>query len=208
MCSCDQSLVTVEFLWEKLSQPQFDNDLTRKTTFIEEWSWFKFKNLGLKLGTNLKLYSSVAKGLKLKVQRFWGLLPTFVEVTGEKVVGRLFCPPPPPPPPPSPSSSWIGLLLLKFIIADIISTQIADISNFFFFSGIYPASLKVAKAISINKKESKLECSNYRPISVLFNTGKTLGNLIHKGLSNFCIRINLLIHFTLDLNRIIQLLKQ
>ena len=23
MCSCDQSLVTVAFLWEKLSQPQF-----------------------------------------------------------------------------------------------------------------------------------------------------------------------------------------
>ena len=31
MYSCDQSLVTEAFLWEKLSQPQFYNDLTRKT---------------------------------------------------------------------------------------------------------------------------------------------------------------------------------
>ena len=38
MCSCDQSLVTVAFLWEKLSQPKFYNDLTRKTALFEEWS--------------------------------------------------------------------------------------------------------------------------------------------------------------------------
>ena len=28
----------------------------------------------------------VAKGLKLKVRKFWGLTPTFAEVTGEKLV--------------------------------------------------------------------------------------------------------------------------
>ena len=38
--------------------------------------WFKFSNLVLALG--------VAKGLKLKVIKFWGLLPTFVAV---KLVG-------------------------------------------------------------------------------------------------------------------------
>ena len=46
-----------------------------------------FNNLGLALGTKLKSYTSVAKGLKLKVRKFWGLIPTFVEVTGEKLVG-------------------------------------------------------------------------------------------------------------------------
>ena len=30
----------------------------------------------------------VAKGLKLKVRKFWGLTPTFAEVTGEKLVGK------------------------------------------------------------------------------------------------------------------------
>ena len=95
MCSCDQSLVTVAFLSEKLSQPQFYKNLTRKTAFFEGWSWFKFNNLGLALGTNLKFYTSVAKELKLKVRKFLGPIPTFVEVTGGKLVGGrdLFAPP-------------------------------------------------------------------------------------------------------------------
>ena len=48
-------------------------DLTRKNAFFEGWS-----------------YTSVEKGLKLKVRKFWGLIPTFVEVTGEKPVGVTF----------------------------------------------------------------------------------------------------------------------
>ena len=32
------------------------------------WSWFKFNNLGLALGANLKFYTSVTKGSKLKSQ--------------------------------------------------------------------------------------------------------------------------------------------
>ena len=36
---------------------------------------------------NLKFYTSVANGLKLKVRKFWTLTPTVVEVTGEKLVG-------------------------------------------------------------------------------------------------------------------------
>ena len=38
----------------------------------------------LALGMALKLYSSVVKGLKLKVKKFWEIICTFVEVTGEK----------------------------------------------------------------------------------------------------------------------------
>ena len=83
MSSSDQSLVTAAFLWKNLSQPQFYKDLTRKTAFFEGWSWFSFNKLGLALGTNLKFYTSVTKGLKLKVRKFWGLIPTFVEVTRE-----------------------------------------------------------------------------------------------------------------------------
>ena len=72
-----------------------NKNLTRKTAFFEVWSWFKFNNLGLTLGTNLKFYTSVAKGLKLKVRKFWGLTRTVAEVTGKKLVGDLFCPPHP-----------------------------------------------------------------------------------------------------------------
>ena len=34
----------------------------------------------------LKFYTSVEKGLNLKVKRFCGLIPMFVELTGEKLV--------------------------------------------------------------------------------------------------------------------------
>ena len=37
---------------------------------------------------NLKFYTSVGKGLKPKDKFFWGIIPTFVEVTVEKLVGR------------------------------------------------------------------------------------------------------------------------
>ena len=42
---------------------------------------------------------SVAKELKPDVRKFYGLVPSFVEVTGEKLVGDLFDSP----------LSWIGL---------------------------------------------------------------------------------------------------
>ena len=64
-------------------------DLTRRNNFFEGCSWFKFNNLGLALGMALKCYTSVAKGLKLKVRTFWWL---FVEVTKEKLVGGRFDP--------------------------------------------------------------------------------------------------------------------
>ena len=38
---------------------------------------------------DMKFYASVAKGLKLGVKMFWRLIPTFVEVTEEKLVGEL-----------------------------------------------------------------------------------------------------------------------
>ena len=103
---CDQSLVSAPFLWEKLSWSQLYKDSTRKIAFFEGWSWFKSNNLGLGLDTNLKFCTSVGKGLKLKVKKILGSNPTFVEVTGEKLVGgELFCPP-----------SWIGLKFIAYCI--------------------------------------------------------------------------------------------
>ena len=73
-----------------MSQPQFYKDLTRKLIFLMGCSWFKFNNLGLALGVALKYYTSVEKGLKLKVKKFWGLIVTFVEVTVEKLGREAF----------------------------------------------------------------------------------------------------------------------
>ena len=98
--SCDSNYIVDVFMWPKfgncsisMREVQFTNHnlnfirVTRKITFFKGWSWFKFNNLGLTLGTNLKFHTSVAKGWKLQVRKFWGLIPTFVEVTGEKLVG-------------------------------------------------------------------------------------------------------------------------
>ena len=38
---------------------------------------------------NMKFYTCVAIGLKLKVRKFWGLIPMFVEVTGVKLEPRV-----------------------------------------------------------------------------------------------------------------------
>ena len=38
----------------------------------------------------LKFHTSVAKGLKLKEKKFVGLIPTFVEVAGAKLVRGTF----------------------------------------------------------------------------------------------------------------------
>ena len=43
----------------------------------------------------MKFLTGVAKELKLKVRKFLGIIPTLVEVTGEKIVaGRAFLAPP------------------------------------------------------------------------------------------------------------------
>ena len=62
----------------------------QKKLFFERWSWFKINNLRLAQVIVLKLYTS-SKQVKLKVRKFWGLIHTFVEVTGEKLVGGPFC---------------------------------------------------------------------------------------------------------------------
>ena len=88
--SCNVNVV----MWPKFGnsiisvkeKPQFYKDLTRKTAFFEGLARFKFNNWGLALGTNLKFYTNVAKGLKLKSRKFCGLIFTFAEVTKEKLI--------------------------------------------------------------------------------------------------------------------------
>ena len=75
-----------------LSQPQFYKDLTIKKHFVEGCCWFKLNNLGLALGMTLKFETSVAKELKLEVRTYLRLIPTIVEVTGEKLVEGLLPP--------------------------------------------------------------------------------------------------------------------
>ena len=58
--------------------------MTRKNSVVEGWSWLKFNNLKLALDMTLKFYTSVEKGFKEKVRKFWGLSSMFVEVAQKK----------------------------------------------------------------------------------------------------------------------------
>ena len=58
------------------------------------------------------------------------------------------------------------------LLKDYISSQLSEIFNISFSSGIFPSILKTAKVIPIHKKDSKLDFSNYRPMSLLSNIEK------------------------------------
>ena len=71
------------------------------------------------------------------------------------------------------------------LVQDQISKHLATICNLSFSTGIFPTSLKTAKVIPIHKKDSRLEVSNYRPISLLFNIDKIFEKLMHIRLIEF-----------------------
>ena len=86
--SCDSNYVVDVVMW-----PTFGNSsvsmgkviialvllgLDQKNNIFEECSWLKFNILGVALGVALKFYTSVAKGLKLKIRKFWRIIQMFV----------------------------------------------------------------------------------------------------------------------------------
>ena len=52
-------------------------------------------------------------------------------------------------------------------------------------TGVFPSVLKTAKVVPVFKKDSKLDYSNYCPISLLSNIEKTLEKLMYKRLYTF-----------------------
>ena len=67
--------------------------------------------------------------------------------------------------------------ILRLLKEDI-SKHLLIIFNISFATRIFAEKLKVAKVIPMHKNDSKLECSNYRPISLLFNIDKKLEKLM------------------------------
>ena len=63
--------------------------------------------------------------------------------------------------------------------------QLYFIYNLSFTTGIFPDCLKIAKVTPVYKKGFKLECTNYRPISLLSNLDKIIEKLMHKMLMRF-----------------------
>ena len=63
--------------------------------------------------------------------------------------------------------------------------QLADLFNLSFVTGIFPLVLKIAKVVPVFKKDSKLDYSNYPPISLLSNVKKILEKFLYKRLHTF-----------------------
>ena len=66
-----------------------------------------------------------------------------------------------------------------------ISDQLAFLFTLSFTCGPFPTILKTNKETPIYKKDSKLKCSNYRPISLLSNIDETLERIVYNRLYKF-----------------------
>ena len=61
-----------------------------------------------------------------------------------------------------------------------------------FSTGQFPSILKIAKVITIHKKQLKVDYTNYRPIFLLSNIEKIIEKLMYKRLSNLLNNNNLI----------------
>ena len=68
-------------------------------------------------------------------------------------------------------NSYIPYRIL-FLLKNEILKQLADLFNLSFMTGVFPSVLKTAKVVPVFKKDSKLDYSNYCPISLLSNIEK------------------------------------
>ena len=80
---------------------------------------------------------------------------------------------------------------LKLLTNDI-SSQLVDIFNISFSTGVFPTKLKLAKVVSVYKKDSKLDFSNYRPTSLLSKIEMILEKLMYNRIYNFFTKNNLI----------------
>ena len=58
-------------------------------------------------------------------------------------------------------------------------------------TGVFPSVFKNAKVVPVFKEDSKLDYSNYRPISLLSNIEKILEELMYKRLHTFLSNSNI-----------------
>ena len=65
-------------------------------------------------------------------------------------------------------------------------------------TGVFPSVLKTAKVVPVFKEDSKLNYSNYRPISLISNIEKILEKLMYKRLYTFLGCNNIIYDLSLD----------
>ena len=84
----------------------------------------------------------------------------------------------------SPDTFGISVKFVK-IINTTISNHLADLFNLSFTTGRFPDALKKALVTPVFKGGSKLEVSNYRPVSILPIFSKVIGKLMQSRLVSF-----------------------
>ena len=66
-----------------------------------------------------------------------------------------------------------------------LSEPLNNLINLSFTTSIFPNIAKIATIAPLYKNDTKLECNNYQPISLLSNIGKLIEELLHKRLYFF-----------------------
>ena len=79
----------------------------------------------------------------------------------------------------------IAMKVLKLLRKDI-SSHLNVVFNLSVTAGLFPTNLKFARVVPVHRKESKLNFSNYRPISLLSNLDKIFEKLMHNRLTDAC----------------------
>ena len=78
----------------------------------------------------------------------------------------------------------IPTVVLKHLNSEI-SIILADLFNLSFSTGVFPDILRISSVSPLFKKDSKLACGNYRPISLLSNISKLIEKLTYSRLYSF-----------------------
>ena len=74
------------------------------------------------------------------------------------------------------------LYRILFLLKNEILKKLADLFNLSFMTVVFPSVLKTAKVVPVFRKDSKLDYSNYRPMSLSSNIEKILEELMYKRL--------------------------
>ena len=81
----------------------------------------------------------------------------------------------------SADTDGVSSKMIKYIIIEI-AKPLAHIFNLSLQSGVFPKQLQLSRVIPIFKSGNKLECDNYRPISLLSAFSKILEKIVAKKL--------------------------
>ena len=81
---------------------------------------------------------------------------------------------------------------ILFLLKNEILKQLADLLNLSLTTGNFPSVLKTAKVVPFLKKDSKLDYSNFCPISLLSNIEKILEKPMYKKFYTFLNKNNVI----------------